>query len=65
MAGDAIIGTGGVGLSAVQAARIAGAAQIIAADLEDHRLSLATELGATDTVRADAGDDMAALARLL
>ncbi|MEV8476224.1 zinc-binding dehydrogenase [Streptomyces sp. NPDC051173] len=55
----AVIGTGGVGLSAVQAARIAGAAQIIAADLEDHRLALASELGATDTVRAGAGDDLA------
>lgn len=46
----AVIGCGGVGLGAIQAARIAGATQIIALDLKPHRLDLAAQLGATDTV---------------
>ena len=51
-AGDtvAVIGCGGVGLSAVMAARLARAARVIAVDFFDHRLQLAKELGATDTV---------------
>ncbi len=43
----AIFGTGAVGLSAVMAAKIAGAASILAVDLHDGRLALAKELGAT------------------
>jgi Zn-dependent alcohol dehydrogenase len=45
-----VIGCGGVGLSAVQACAIAGAATIIAADLSEPRLQRARELGATHTV---------------
>ncbi|GAA1439111.1 zinc-binding dehydrogenase [Nocardiopsis tropica] len=48
----AILGCGGVGLGAVQAARISGAARIIATDLEEHRLQAACDLGATDTLNA-------------
>ena len=57
-AGDsiAIFGTGGVGLSAVMAARLVGAARIVAVDLVPQRLALARELGATDTIDARAGD---------
>jgi len=57
-AGDtiAIFGTGGVGLSAVMAARLVGAVRIIAVDIVPQRLTLARELGATDTVDARAGD---------
>jgi aryl-alcohol dehydrogenase len=53
-AGDtvAVIGCGGVGLSAVMAARLARALRVIAVDFFDHRLQLARELGATDTVSA-------------
>ncbi len=53
-----VLGTGGVGLSVVQACRIAGARQIIAVDLHPQRLALAAELGATHTLlarRDDAG----------
>lgn len=57
----AVIGCGGVGLGAVQAARIAGAAQIVAVDLEDHRLALAAEVGATDTVNAASTDPVKAV----
>ena len=49
----AVFGVGGVGLSAVMAARLVGAKRIVAVDLVPERLELARELGATDTVRAD------------
>lgn len=54
-AGDtiAIFGTGGVGLSAVMAARLVGARRIVAVDINQARLDLALELGATDAIRAD------------
>lgn len=48
----AVFGAGGVGLSIIQGARIAGAAQIIAVDLSDSKLALAGELGATDLINA-------------
>jgi aryl-alcohol dehydrogenase len=44
-----VFGTGGVGLSAVMAAQVAGAATIVAVDLNPARLELARELGATHT----------------
>ena len=43
----AVIGTGAVGLSAVMAAVIAGADSIVAIDINETRLALAKELGAT------------------
>jgi S-(hydroxymethyl)glutathione dehydrogenase/alcohol dehydrogenase len=52
----AVIGTGGVGLSSVQGARIAGALQIIAIDPVPEKLDLALTLGATDVVDAMADD---------
>jgi S-(hydroxymethyl)glutathione dehydrogenase/alcohol dehydrogenase len=52
----AVIGCGGVGLSAVQGAAIAGAARIIAVDMLDSKLELARKMGATDTVNAKKGD---------
>jgi aryl-alcohol dehydrogenase len=50
--GDGIVitGTGAVGLSAVMAAKVAGATTIVAIDLNAERLALAAELGATDTI---------------
>jgi S-(hydroxymethyl)glutathione dehydrogenase/alcohol dehydrogenase len=51
-----VVGCGGVGLSAVQGARIAGAASIVAVDVVDAKLDLARELGATDAVNARAAD---------
>lgn len=47
-----VIGTGGVGLNAVQGARLAGAATIIAVDLSDDKLTHATAFGATHTVNS-------------
>ena len=52
----AVIGCGGIGLNAVQGARIAGAARIVAVDMRASKLELAKEFGATDTVDASAGD---------
>jgi Zn-dependent alcohol dehydrogenases, class III len=46
----AVTGLGGVGLSAVMGAVLAGAARIIALDTVPAKLELARELGATDTV---------------
>jgi S-(hydroxymethyl)glutathione dehydrogenase/alcohol dehydrogenase len=48
----AVIGCGGVGLAAVNAARIAGAGRIIAVDPVPEKRALAEKLGATDTIDA-------------
>ncbi|MFD1911673.1 Zn-dependent alcohol dehydrogenase [Halodurantibacterium flavum] len=47
-----VIGAGGVGLNAIQGARIAGAARIIAVDMSGEKLEAATEFGATDGILA-------------
>ncbi len=47
-----VIGCGGVGLSAVQGARVAGAARIIAIDPIPERREAALQLGATDALDA-------------
>ena len=52
----AVIGCGGVGLSAVQGAAIAGAGRIIAIDTRASKLELAQICGATDLVNASEGD---------
>ena len=48
----AVFGCGGVGCAAVAGARLAGAATIIAVDLDPKKLDLATAFGATHTVNA-------------
>jgi aryl-alcohol dehydrogenase len=52
----AVFGAGAVGLSAVMAARVAGATCIIAVDVLDSRLALAKKLGATHAINAKAVD---------
>ena len=47
-----VIGAGGVGLNAIQGARIAGASRIIAVDMTEAKLAAAREFGATDGVLA-------------
>jgi S-(hydroxymethyl)glutathione dehydrogenase/alcohol dehydrogenase len=47
-----VIGTGGVGLNAVQGAALAGANQIIALDILDQKLATATVFGATAMINA-------------
>lgn len=61
----AIIGCGGVGLSCVQGARLAGAARIVAVDVVAEKLTLAERLGATDVVHAAASPVVAALRALV
>jgi len=57
----AVFGCGGVGLSAVQAARARGAGEIIAVDVVEEKLELAAELGATHTVDSSATDPVTAV----
>jgi len=45
-----VIGAGGVGLNAIQGARIAGASRIVAVDMTREKLKTAMEFGATDGV---------------
>lgn len=60
----AVFGSGAVGLAAVMAARVVGAATIIAVDIVSERLDLARQLGATHTVNAGSEDAMAAIAKI-
>src|SRR3984957_1092501 len=55
-----VIGCGAVGLAAVQGARLAGAAIIIAVDLDPAKLALAGKMGATHGVDATRDDAVAA-----
>ncbi|MDA7424953.1 Zn-dependent alcohol dehydrogenase [Thalassococcus lentus] len=47
-----VIGAGGVGLNAIQGARIAGARRIVAVDMSEEKLAIAKEFGATHGVLA-------------
>jgi aryl-alcohol dehydrogenase len=59
--GDALVvfGAGAVGLSAVMAGDLMGVSPLIAVDIIDERLDLASELGATHTLDAKVGDTAA------
>jgi S-(hydroxymethyl)glutathione dehydrogenase / alcohol dehydrogenase len=57
-----VIGCGAVGLSAVQGARLAGAGEIIAVDLDDAKLALAAKMGATTCINAKR-EDVVAMAK--
>jgi S-(hydroxymethyl)mycothiol dehydrogenase len=60
----AVIGVGGVGCGAVAGARLAGAAKIIAVDVDDRKLATARELGATHTVNSRENDAIEAIREL-
>ncbi len=60
----AVIGCGGIGLSAIQGARIAGANKIIAIDMNPGKLELAQQMGATHVVDASAADAVAEVKQL-
>ena len=60
----AVWGVGGVGLSAIAAARAAGANPIIAVDLEDEKLEMAKRFGATHGVNARTGDAVEGVRKL-
>ena len=57
----AVFGCGGVGCAAIAGSKLAGAAVIIAVDLDPGKLELATEFGATHTVDAGATDPVEAI----
>jgi aryl-alcohol dehydrogenase len=57
----AIFGAGSVGMSALLAARIVGCTTIIAVDVNNDRLRLATELGATHTINPERVDAVEAI----
>lgn len=61
----AVFGCGGVGLSIVQGAKIAGAGQIIAIDKSPEKLRLAESLGATHAIDASEVDDAVSAVREL
>jgi S-(hydroxymethyl)glutathione dehydrogenase/alcohol dehydrogenase len=57
----AVIGCGGVGLSAINGAAMAGASRIFAVDLVPSKLELAKKFGATDIVNGRTGDPVEAV----
>jgi len=59
-----VIGAGGVGLCAIMGAVLAGAARIIAADVNPAKLELATSFGATDVVDSSHEDVVDAVREL-
>ena len=58
-----VVGLGGVGLSVVQGARLAGAGQVVVVDRSPDKLELARTLGATDVL--EAGGELAKQVRAL
>lgn len=59
----AVFGCGGVGLNAVQGARLAGAYPIYAVDVNGQKLELASRLGATESIDSSAVDPVEELRR--
>ncbi|MGY5056144.1 S-(hydroxymethyl)mycothiol dehydrogenase [Streptomyces sp. 900105755] len=60
----AVIGCGGVGAAAVLGANLAGAARVIAVDIDDRKLDTARGLGATHTVNSRRTDAVEAVREL-
>ncbi|MDB2434633.1 zinc-binding dehydrogenase [Luminiphilus sp.] len=61
----AIFGMGGIGLSALITLRLYDTSRVIALDLEDEKLALASELGATDTINMSELDPVNAIHQLV
>lgn len=59
-----VIGTGGVGLNAIQGARFVGASPIIAVDVVDSKLEAAKFFGATHTINSKNEDPVKAVKQL-
>jgi S-(hydroxymethyl)glutathione dehydrogenase/alcohol dehydrogenase len=57
----AVFGTGGIGLNAIQAARISGASRIVSVDIHDSKLERSRHFGATDVVNARTTDPVEAI----
>ena len=54
----AVFGCGGVGLSAIQGAAVSGAGMIVAIDIDDFKLELAKQMGATHTVNSKGEENL-------
>ena len=61
----AVFGAGGVGLAAIQGARIGGARTVIAVDIHESKLATARELGATHSVDASSRDPVEAILNIV
>jgi L-iditol 2-dehydrogenase len=59
-----VVGTGMIGLLVVQALKVAGCTQVIAVDVDDDKLDLASELGASESLNANAVDVAASVKQL-
>ncbi|WP_133914372.1 S-(hydroxymethyl)mycothiol dehydrogenase [Streptomyces sp. NBC_00582] len=60
----AVIGCGGVGAAAIAGSNLAGAAKIIAVDIDDRKLATAKKMGATHTVNSKETDAVEAIREL-
>ena len=60
----AVVGCGGIGLSCINGAFIAGASRVIAVDMVPSKLELARKFGATDVINAGEGDAVEAVKEL-
>jgi S-(hydroxymethyl)mycothiol dehydrogenase len=60
----AVIGCGGVGAAAIAGANLAGAAKVIAVDIDDRKLDTVRKLGATHTVNSKDADAVEAIREL-
>ncbi len=59
-----VVGAGMIGLLVLQSLKVAGCTQIIVSDIDDTRLKLARELGATATINAKTSDAVAEVKKL-
>jgi len=59
-----VVGSGMIGLLAVQAARLAGCTAVVAIDIDEARLRLARQLGATEALDGRMGDPAEAVRQL-
>ena len=60
----AVVGAGGVGLNAIQGAKLVNASKIIAVDIYDHKLEFAYKFGATHVVNSKEEDPVKAIQAL-
>jgi L-iditol 2-dehydrogenase len=59
-----VVGAGMIGLLVLQSLKVAGCTQIIVSDIDDTRLKLARDLGATATINAKTSDAVAEVKKL-
>jgi S-(hydroxymethyl)mycothiol dehydrogenase len=57
----AVIGCGGVGMSAIAGSALAGASKVIAVDVDDRKLQWARDMGATDAINSTDVDPVEAI----